>query len=714
MASLTPRFALTGDAELDDAFPSQPRLLDEVAVAAIDDTRLMLVGGLGAPVVGRRFGALDVLAFLRQLDGTRTVEELCADHLAGAYERKRLLCWLQQHGLLEQPAAPTPAALDAHTGAFLAKVMNQTRIHQRRSDAAAAFLRPVSMLGSGRFRRELSLALRGCGLNVVDCMPGAPPCHMTIAVLDGTTGLDKQVARLQAAGAAVLLVSVRALSLDVGPLLANRGCCTTACYRAAAGAVDDACQAATLPLWAGIVCNALVLLNSGSTPFSLLNNFIRYQLDNGHLGCSTHPVARLHALGDAPHAIAAVDRPASLQRLERHSRAAVPPRRMIGVKSYEQHYAPKNILAAKQFPLPHGDAGKVISMASASPPQRLLLQLVTRAFGYWSDAAGNRRRICPSGGNLGAAECMVVWRDQSRRRTRLMRYVPVVDWLEPLAEASLDGAGQAEYAIVCLANTEKIRQKYGDFGLSLGLLDSGFGAAFLQAAALAAGHALTPTCQPFEAPWLRDIVEHRRHYYNFAWRADLPCVSAAPIEWDRFDRLLRQRSAARDCSELDLAVPDIAALLRQSRPRPGDRAAAALMSSLHPILVIERAGVCVTYQWADEGNLLPCPGSTLSRDGPDQELLSQRNLSQAAGRLFMLADLSRVLHTHGPAGHDQLLVLIGQWIGSFWLAIESRRLRGCPAGAAVESDLLTHLPPSCAHLFNLFAFTFGNAPETTQ
>ncbi|NHZ91855.1 hypothetical protein F2P45_23025 [Massilia sp. CCM 8733] len=713
MAGLTPRFALTGDAELDDAFPSHPRLLGELAVAAIDDTRLMLVGGLGAPVVGRRFGALDVLAFLRQLDGTRTLEQLCADHLAAAYERKRLLCWLQQHGLLEQPAGPMPAALDAHTCAFLAKVMNQTRIHRRRSDAAAAFLRPIGMLGAGRFRHELSLALQGCGLNVVDCMPGAPPCGTTIAVLDGTAEPDAQVARLQAGGAAVLLVRARALSLDVGPLLANRGCCTMACYRAAAGAAGDGVEGATLPLWAGIACHAVMLLNSGAAPFSLLNNFLRYQLDNGHIGCGTHPVARLHALDDSPCAIAAADRPASLHRLERHSRAAVPPRRMIGVKSYEQHYAPKNILAARQFPLPHGAAGKAISMANATAPQRLLLQLITRAFGYWSDAAGNRRRICPSGGNLGAAECLVVWRDQARRRTRLMRYVPVVDWIEPLAEAPLDGAGRAEYEIVCLANTEKIRQKYGDSGLSLGLLDSGFGAAFLQAAALVAGHALTPTCTPFEAHWLRDIVEHRRHYYNFAWRADLPPVSAAPVQWDRFDRLLRQRSAARDCSRLDLAVPDIAALLRQARPRPGDPAAAALLSSLHPILVIERAGVCATYEWEDDGGLRPCPGSTLSRDGPDQELLSQRNLSQAAGRLFMLADLARVLRTQGPAGHDQLLTLIGQWIGSFWLAIESRRLRGCPSGAAVESDLLNHLPPSCGHLFNLFAFTFGNAREST-
>lgn len=727
MDRLTARFALTGDPEIDQACPSHPRLLDEVVVVAIDGARLMLVGGLSAPVLARHIGALDVLAFLRQLDGSRTLAQLCASHLPAPEQRKRLLYRLLRHGLLEQPARGAPA-LEAHTAAFLARVMDQTRIHQCRDDAAAAFLRPLGLLGGGPFGRALALALQQCGLTVIDDAPGAPPCHLTIALLDGAGTLDARIDRLQGAGAAVLLVSARALTLDIGPLLVNRGCCTTACYRASGGAPGDPPPDALSAAWLATVCNAVVLLASGTASMSLVNNFIRYQIDGGAIGTSAHPVARRHALGGAPGdatdsargdalrdaprgALAAPLGAEQLQRLERHSRVAVPPRRLIGVKNYDQHYAPKNLLAAKQLPLPHGDAGSAIFLGNASAPQRLLLELIIRAFGYWPDADGQARRICPSGGNLGAAECLVLWHDQAGRRTRLLRYVPLADWLEPLADVPLAGAGAPEYAVVCVANVEKARQKYADFGLSLGLLDGGMSAAFFQAAALAADQPIALGYGPLPGGVLGDMIAQRGHYYRFAWRAALPSLAALPAQWERFDSLLRQRRAVRDCPRLDLAVAGIGALLRQARPGVGDAADAALLACLHPLLVVERAGVCATYEWVDGAGLRLCPDSTIGPDGAGQELLSQRNLSRAAGRLFMLADLPRLLNMQGAAGHDRLLTLTGQWIGSFWLAIESRQLRGCPAGATIESDLLNHLPAAYGHLFTVFAFTFGNAGE---
>lgn len=713
MDTLTPHFALTGDAEIDEVCPSHPRLLNEVAVVAVDSTRLMLVGGLGAPLLGRRLGALDVLAFLSELDGSRPLAQLCAHHLPAVSERKSLLYLLLRHGLLEQSAPAAPVATQPETASYLAKVMDQTRIHNRRADVVAAFSRPVGMLGAGPFRRQLTLALLQAGLNVSAGAPGTPACALTIAILDDTTSQDEWIDSLQAQHAAVLLVCPRGPALDVGPLLINRGSCTTACYRASCGSLGHGVEPATRALWLAIVCNVVVLLNSGTSPLSLVNNFIRYQLHGAQMRTTAHPVPRRHVLGAAAIPLAVPDRPEHLQRLERHSRVAVPPRRLIGVKNHDVHYAGRHMAAAKQFPLPHGDAGKAISMANATPSQGLLLQLMIRAFGYWSDAHGNQRRVCPSGGNLGAAEGMVVWHDAARQRTSLLRYVPVVDRLEPVADGPMTApAGAAEYEIVCLANIEKARQKYFDFGASLAFLDGGVAAAFLHTAALTAG--LPPTFRygGVEQDWIRDLLNYRRHYYVFVWRAALPSIVTAPAQWEQLDQLLRRRRAARDCPHLSLAAPRVAALLDEARPQPGDDAEAALLSCLRPILVLEQAGRCASYEWIDGGGLRWCADSAISADAPGQELLSQRNLSRAAGRLFMLADLPRVLGMQGAGGHDRLLTLTGQWMGAFWLAIEREQLQGCPAGATIESDLLSHLPPAYAHLFSLFAFTFGSAGET--
>lgn len=712
MDHMMPPFALTGDAEIDEACPSHPHLLSEVAVVVVDSTRLMLVGGLGAPMVGRQLGALDVLAFLSELDGTRALEQLCADHLPNALERKRLLYLLLRNGLLEQSAPLAPLKVQAETASYLAKVMDQTRIHNRRQEAIAAFLRPIGMLGAGPFCRKLTLALQHAGLSVSVCAPGMPACALTIALLDETTRYDQLVDRLQDRHAAVLLVCPRGPALDVGPLLTNRGSCTTACYRASCTGLGYGVAPAQGPIWLAILCNVIVLLNSGTSPLSLVNNFIRYQLHGAQLHTAAYPVPRRHAVGATLTALADPCRAEHLQRLERHSRVALPPRRLIGVKNHDVHYAGQHVAAAKQFPLPHGDAGKVISLANATPSQGLLLQLIIRAFGYWRDADGNQRRICPSGGNLGAAECIVVRHDHARQRTSLLRYVPVVDWLEPVAAAPMtDLAGVAEYEIVCLANIEKARQKYFDFGPNLAFLDGGIGAAFLHAAALSAGLPLTFNYGPVAQDWVRDLLNHRRHYYAFVWRSGLPPMLTAPAQWDHFDRLLRQRRAARNCTRLHLAAPRIAALLAQARPQPGNGAEVALLSCLRPILVIEQAGQCASYEWVEGGGLRLCADSAITADAPGQQLLSQRNLSRAAGRLFMLADLPLVLNMQGVGGHDRLLTLTGQWIGSFWLAIERQRLHGCPAGATIESDLLSHLPPAFAHLFSLFAFTFGSAGD---
>ncbi|MBP1202522.1 hypothetical protein JOD97_000536 [Duganella sp. 1411] len=712
MDRITQSFALTGDAEIDEVCPSHPRVLDEVAVVVVDSTRLMLVGGLGAPMLARRLGALDVLAFLSELDGTRALEQLCAAHLPAAPERKRLLYLLLRHGLLEQPAAPAPVAVRAETVRYLAKRMDQTRIHNRRPDVVAAFLRPVGMLGAAHFRHQLTLTLRQAGLTVCDHAPGMPAHALTIAILDEATPPDAWIDRLQGDNAAVLLVCPRGPALDVGPLLTSRGSCTTACYRASCDGLGYEDDPATRPAWLAIVSNVVVLLNSSTSPLSLVNNLIRYQLHDGQMRTTAFPVPRRNAIGATPIALAVPDSPGLLPRLERHSRIAVPPRRLVGVKHHDVHYAGHHVAAAKQLPLPHGDAGKVISMANATPSQRLLLQLLIRSFGYWTDAHGDQRRICPSGGNLGAAEGMVVWHDPARRRTILLRYVPVVDWLEPVADAPMtEAAGVDEYDIVCLVNVEKARQKYFDFGCNLAYLDGGVGAAFLQASAQAAGLPLAFRYGDVAPDWIGDLLDHRRHYYGYAWRAGLPSIATAPVQWDQFDSLLRRRRAARHCTRLDLAAPRIATLLGQARPRPDDGAESALLSCLRPILVLEQAGRCATYEWLADGALRLCPGSTIAADAPGQELLSQRNLSRAAGRLFMLADVPLVLTTQGTGGHDRLLTLTGQWIGAFWLAIEREGLHGCPAGAAIESDLLSHLPTAYAHLFSVFAFTFGNTGE---
>lgn len=711
-----PVFFLTGDAEIDSVCPTHPQILQEVTMIEMDDGRLMLLGGLSAPIFPRRVGTVDVAAFFQQIDGSRSIEHLCADHLPGAQERRRLVFMLLRNGLLEQPTDGDHdhAKLNRNTLAYLAKVMDQTRVYNRRSDIAAALEHPIMIAGEKSFCDDLRSALTDIGLRSSAYEADADTAaKFAIVVLTNDSAQDALVLQLQRRGVPVLLVSPRANALDIGPLLINRGTCTVACYRAdtldRAYATDPRYRA----LWLATACNMILLLHSATAPVSLINNFIRYEVAAGGIKSSRIAVVRRFALGADIMPMHTLQDPELLKRLERYSKIALPPRRIIGVKGHDAHYAPKNIAAAKELPLAHANPDRALTPDNADRVQLRLFKLIKRSFGYMENKDGYLKRICPSGGNLGAAECLVIWRNTARKTMNVLRYIPEMHILEPLVQGALNVSLQnlPEYEIVCLANSEKTRRKYAEFGSNLAFLDSGIAAAFLSVTAKAEGQALTISYTPSEDSTVRQVIESRSNSYEFVWRAELlpsdPVSEDADSRMNTLDRILDQRRAVRDCVGLDLSLDVLEGVLRCSMPLTRDQRSADLLAGLVPILHVKLNGVYATYVFDCEHGLRILADSTLTHDQPGQELLSQRNLSEAPGKLFILTELPKVLELFGTGGHDQVLTLTGQWIGAFWLEIERRQHCGCPAGATIESDLLSNLPVEYGALFNLFSFTFG-------
>jgi hypothetical protein len=713
-------FALTGDNEIDAFCPSYPRLMPELSLVQVDANRLILLGGLSAPILPQRAGSLHVVDFLERLDGHRNIAALCAPEENGHEEKKKLLFTLLRLGVLEQGAGPhaTAPGITADSAAFLAKVMDQTRLHNQRAAAGAALTRTIGLLGCGPFCKALGAKLVEMGMRVESAeqwatqQDGVCPYALVIAINDVHFIHDHLLGALQHEQVPVLLVTPYAEALDIGPLLLSRGTCTIACYRREQAGLPlaPACADDANALWLAIVSNVVVLMASNTSALPLVNNFFRYENHPSGLRTMRHPVARSHHLQDTSALLSGLPSGAAPQRLQRHSRMATPPRRIVGAKSHDVHYSAKNVAAAREFPVPHGRA--VIHAANANPEQQYLLQLVERGFGYWEDSNGNLKRICPSGGNLGAAECLVIWTQPNAKI--LLRYVPLHRHLEMVVPIPMPAAGVEscpQYEILCVSNIEKATRKYYDFGLSLAFIDSGVASAFT----LATAHVLgLPLQVEYTRPddWqIESILQHRAHYYAFAWRAALPKAvpTGEACNLVAFDKLLAQRSAARGCLGLDLQAKSIQALLSATRPAAYDDRTRALLELLSPVLCLHGNGPSEVYILRHRPQLEwePLAGSSLARGAARQELLSQHNLNQASAMLFLLADLPTVLQLFGDAGHDQLLTLCGQWVGAFWLEIEKEKHRGCPAGGSVEADLLANLPPHMSHLFNLFSFTFG-------
>ena len=67
---------LTGDIEIDSVLPERPSLLEELMLVPCGVERVILLGGLNAPMLPTFDRGLDVMRFLQQLDGSRTMSEL--------------------------------------------------------------------------------------------------------------------------------------------------------------------------------------------------------------------------------------------------------------------------------------------------------------------------------------------------------------------------------------------------------------------------------------------------------------------------------------------------------------------------------------------------------------------------------------------------------------------------------------------------------------
>ena len=659
-------FQLTGDREIDVAVPSYPRVLSEVNWVQLDADKVAVFGGIYGSVFPARYGGVALQSVLAELDGQRHISSYGACQARIYYLRNMF-----RAGLLECASAGIGG--NSPTASFLAVARDQTRISKHRVDAQSWMDQPVRIVGDADW---LFPALRRHGVQC-ESQVGPIDSHEVAFVLLDPRMLNLDFSPWLSAGGKLIPIFLDHVQGTIGPLMVRNGL-TVRDVWASLGEVQD--SPTPEPLMLEAILHQLLLLHSRSAAPSYIQTLLRFSLVEGTLTAERVPVIRAEQ-GLAPSA--------AKDWSERATMAAVPPKHLTGSKPHEVHYNPQNIAAAREHLLPSVDAADLAAWLGATAAQQLS-EMLEISFGVRAEHERSVRN-CPTGGNLGSPEALVLLTDPLGCEI-VLRYIPNSHDFERVSGAQNLALG-CSCEVYCLGNHERTTRKYGFFGNKLIWLDSGVALNYLVEAAEAMG-AEVCLSEAKQATAIERLMVHRDHYYRSMWSVHVRFGDTAANELALLWQRVRPRYAHRVFSGAGPRSVDVQALLDACQPELSysqDRTPPIRVLIMHKDAsgVVHRSWreLAISESWQE---LPPVAASALVSEG---RYLSQATLDDASHRIFFLCPAP------GMGEHAQLdryqatLRWIGQWAARLWLRLEERAWAGCPCGAVAELDLLASLPP---------------------
>ncbi|HEU0015977.1 MAG TPA: nitroreductase family protein [Longimicrobium sp.] len=743
-------FAIDPELEL----PVRPRVPPELLVVPFGTDGLILVGGREKELLKGRSARTLVPRVLPFLDGEHTLDQIAArfpDQPAHAV--RDVVALLYHRGLLEDGRAEAPPESLRPVDAFLGRYNDVTRINRNRGQALRRLADATVIVGGeANLAGELASSLTASGVGSVRVSPGGAVdagCDLVVAVL--ASGRDH--ALLEAARGANVLSLATWMGRDavlLGPLNVPGQSACYACLRAR-GLPGGEPDPATASFWAQMTAlRAIHLLSRISSSAS----FESYQVVRlGEDGAATDARSLPRTPGCDRCGLAGPpieEHDPAYPAWSLYNATCKPPAALVSAKDYELHYSPGNLelaredapalWGAKVVPLPPPRPLAGSPWRDPPPPARdvdlsALATLLARAAGFHLLAGSVRRRVAPTGGDLGSVELGLVVSSVEGLEPGVYRYHAPRHVLERLPSPS---AGQRRRAlgadvlppavIVGIGGLAKVFRKYGVFAYRIVHFDAGVATAYLHRLAAALGlavceladfrddaaadlflldleHAVQiPTfaigvggepsaTRPAEAAPLQQVIEasaSRRRAAPRLTRAAAPDGSTALRR--SLDEALLERRSVR--SYTDDPIP--AALLRElcalGSAAAARRVACGLPPSLsiHLVLAVAEGGSDlapgVYHVRPGEPEILAPGRRGLTRDDLLACLLQSAHAA-APAVLFVAGDLGSALADRGARGLRELMVQAGAAVGEVWLAASASGLGACAAGGVIESGL---------------------------
>lgn len=511
--------------------PTLPRFIPELLVLPLGDDGVMVVGAEEPQVFRGASARTALMRLLPLLDGKHTLPEIAAQLPTLRTAVGDMVSLLFSRGLLEDGTDGEPEPFDesADTTSFIGRFIDASRCHPSRLAVTRRLAAAtVSVVGPPDLAEYLAGELSGSGIGRVTTEPVDEAALTVVVSTQSTASVTADHA--PAPGARTLLVRLGADEAHIGPLLLDQvtecPTCVTRIHPHPAGEPDILRSA----LWTGLAAHYAFLAVTQLAPGSSLRGLRILRLDGGELSQRTALAVRLP--GCPRCGIEKEAWPPHDPRLLAwifHNSTSLQSRAMLSPKEHQGHYLVENerlataehrlVWSATPAPLPPvmgelaasppatGQA-RGATPAQAGPPPATsrtnnegtaldasyLAALLARTAGRVGVGDG-RRRLVPTGGNLGSVTLWVVVRDVAGLRPGVYAYdapghtldhVRDVDD-EDLRTALRTRAPLPDCVILGAGLVATCARKYGPFAYRLAHLDAGVALAYLHLAAATTG-----------------------------------------------------------------------------------------------------------------------------------------------------------------------------------------------------------------------------------
>lgn len=490
----------------DLTLPARPKLIEELKVLPIHDDGLLFAGSQQMQVIRGRSARTLLPRVLPSLDGSRTIAQLTdAFPSLPAKHLRDIVSLLHSRGLLEDGASPLDDTAPSDVASFLGRYIDVTRANVNRAQALGRLQRGrVTVTGDADALVGFRELLNEAGLSVLGDQDAADARTLHVSLV--TNGASNELQQLKQAyerGQRCFVVRLGANEAHLGPfLIANTtasGCpgCLGLVHPAPAGTPQPLFRDYALALAATLVTLAVCRVTSGLAPLT----FKTIRRDADGLTEELRLAPRLPgcaACGIGGEPIEPSD--PRMLAWAYHSSTAFQSKDELNPKDHQIHYMVANLDLASEARRPLYGASRHIlptpqcleatpdwgSLGGAEPRTEttldVLATLLARTAGSVLDGQ-SRRRIAPTGGNLGSVELWVCARRVTGLAPGVYRYFDqdhALEQVQAVDDAHLGDlvvlgpdALESDFVLVGTGAIAKCARKYNTFAYRLVHLDSG-------------------------------------------------------------------------------------------------------------------------------------------------------------------------------------------------------------------------------------------------
>ncbi|MGW7133422.1 nitroreductase family protein [Streptomyces bobili] len=496
--------AFATDAEL--TLPERPHLIPELVICPIGHDGILFAGAEHTQTLRGRSAWRLLPRLLPLLDGTRTLDRLqqeLPDILPGAVHDT--LCLLFSRGLLEDGPVTDSRPDFPDMLSFLGRYTDVSRCNRNRDAAFDRLAKSaVAVMGPQDFTETVrhQLAAAGCPLEPIG------PDAIGVIISTGDAPVDPAtMTEVVNASRAVLPVRLGTREAHIGPLLVDNVTVCAGCVAAVHAHPPGRPDPLPTQLWLSLATQQLLLEITRLSASILHRGFHRCTI--GHDGVMSQDsqltpripgCERCGIDGEPWHP----DDPRMLAWTY-HTSASMPRREVITLKEHQTHYKAANVnlavarhelLVGERIALPEPAAlpGPLSWGANTDAPCAPLgLRELATVLGRSAGESGEgmwRRRLAPTGGNLGSVRLWVLARDIIGLNRGAYLYEPYDHSLRFRAPfndddlaAHLGTAALPACLLLGAADLAKSSQKYHMFAYRLVHFDAGVALAYAHAVA---------------------------------------------------------------------------------------------------------------------------------------------------------------------------------------------------------------------------------------